>query len=416
MAILTAGLLIASSLLALFVARGFSLPIERLIRYTQSIDDLSQLKKAPHSSNIWELDYLGTVIERMLHRLEENSSELRRAWKDAQMANQLKNEFLANTSHELRTPLNGIIGSIRVIRDDLCDSRDEELDFLQQADKAALHLLSIIEDILSIAKIEAGTLDINVATFDLRHILKDVLDMQVFQFQQKGIRLIFPEIKEPVMVSVDRSRFKQVLLNVLSNAMKFTDEGSVEVSITTEMGASPASPTAHELSMNRSPVTEQYDQLLRPLDPRVKITVKDTGIGIDPQQLHKLFKPFVMVDGSHTRPYEGTGLGLAISQNFVRLMQGDMTITSEGEGKGSTVTIWIPWIVADITSKDIDMKIDALENHENSELKEQLGKFNNRLASESISERRVSEKKVSEKRASIEKPSIDGHPAASHTR
>ncbi len=337
MVLLTLGLVTASGLLALYVARGFSLPIERLIRYTQDVDDLSELKAAPHTSNIWELDYLGTVIERMLRRLEENSAELRRAWKDAQTANQLKNEFLANTSHELRTPLNGIIGSIHVIRDNLCDSRDEELDFLEQADKAALHLLSVIEDILSIAKIEAGTLDMKVVTVDLRHILQDVLDMQILQFQQKGLQLVRPELTEAVLVPVDRSRFKQVLLNVLSNAMKFTDEGAVSISI--ETGES----VGEQVQASKERVEEAAREgLLLPSGPWVKITIKDSGIGIDPQHLPKLFKPFVMVDGSHTRPYEGTGLGLAISQNFMRLMQGDMTITSEGAGQGSTVTIVLP--------------------------------------------------------------------------
>lgn len=333
--VLTIGLLLASTLLALYVARSLSLPIERLIRYTQDVDDLSQLTAAPHSSAIWELNYLGTVIERMLRRLEENSAELHRAWQDAQMANQLKNEFLANTSHELRTPLNGIIGSIHVIRDNLCDTREEELDFLQQADKAAFHLLSVIEDILNIAKIEAGTLDVNITPVDLRYILQDVLDMQTLQFQQKGLQLIRPEISEAITIPVDHSRFKQVLLNVLSNAMKFTDQGSIEIQVTTD-----ESPVNEE-----NDALEQQVEIYMPPAPWVKIMIKDTGIGIDPQHLAKLFTPFVMVDGSHTRPYEGTGLGLAISRNFMRLMEGDISLNSEGEGKGSIVTIVAPRIV-----------------------------------------------------------------------
>ena len=326
--VLNVGLFIASILLALYVSRSLSLPIERLIRYTQDVDDLSQLKEAPHSSHIWELDYLGTVIERMLRRLEENSAELRRAWQDAQMANQLKNEFLANTSHELRTPLNGIIGSIHLVQDDLCDSREEELDFLHQADKAALHLLSVIEDILSIAKIEAGTLDVNITPVDLRHIIQDVLEIQTSQLQEKGLKVIRPNFPEPVVIPVDHSRFKQVLLNVLSNAIKFTDEGIISIKVTTD-----ESPIDRALSRA---------DIYMPPPPWVKIAITDSGIGIDPKHLPKLFKPFVMLDGSHTRPYGGTGLGLAISQNFMHLMQGDITIYSEGPGQGTTVTIVVP--------------------------------------------------------------------------
>ncbi len=378
--VLTVGLVVASSLLTLHVARSLSLPIERLIRYTQDVDDLSELKAAPHSSNIWELDYLGTVIERMLHRLEDNSAELRRAWKDAQMANQLKNEFLANTSHELRTPLNGIIGSIHVIRDNLCDTRAEELDFLEQADKAALHLLSVIEDILNIAKIEAGTLDMNIVPIDLRPVLQDVLDMQVLQFQQKGLQLVRPELTEPILIPVDRSRFKQVLLNVLSNAMKFTDEGSVTIRVDTGESAYDSSQAngaqvngaevngaqsngaqlngaqSNGSAIDAQALVDEPSELIMPSGPWVKITVRDSGIGIDPQHLPKLFKPFVMVDGSHTRPYEGTGLGLAISQNFMRLMQGDITITSEGTGQGCTVTIVVPRLVTGPISEEAQTK------------------------------------------------------------
>ena len=343
--VLTIGLLMASALLALYVARSLSLPIERLIRYTQDVDDLAHVKPAPHSTQIWELDYLGTVIERMLKRLGENSAELRQAWQDAQMANQLKNEFLANTSHELRTPLNGIIGSIRVIRDNLCDSKAEETDFLEQADKAAIHLLSVIEDILNIAKIEAGTLDVEIGTIDLRHILQEVIDMQRLQFQQKGVQLIRPDLVEPIMIPVDHSRFKQVLLNVLSNAMKFTDRGSVSIRVVTDQS---------KTAVLHAP---EESELFMPPGAWVKIIVQDTGIGIAPKNLGKLFKPFVMIDGSRTRAYEGTGLGLAISQNFMRLMQGDIAIYSEGEGKGTTVTIVAPRIEKENAEESSDDEI-----------------------------------------------------------
>lgn len=336
--VLNIGLFVASILLALYVSRSLSLPVERLIRYTQDIKDLSQLKAAPRSSRIWELDYLGTVLERMLRGLEKNSAELRRAWQDAQTANQLKNEFLANTSHELRTPLNGIIGSIGIIRDGLCDSKEEEREFLSQANKAAMHLLSVIEDILNIAKIEAGTLDMKIAPVDLRTVLQDVLEMETLQARRKGISLIGPELLAPLMILVDHFRFKQVLLNIVSNAIKFTEQGQISIEITTDERFDIASD--HPL--------EKDTEVFMPSGPWVKITITDSGIGIDPEHIPKLFKPFVMVDGSRTRSYEGTGLGLAISQNFMRLMQGDIAIDSKGVGKGTTVTIVMPRLVREV--------------------------------------------------------------------
>jgi signal transduction histidine kinase len=356
---LNVGLFIASILLAIYVSRSLSLPIERLIRYTQDIKDLSQLKSAPRSSRIWELDYLGTVLERMLRGLEKNSAELRRAWQDAQTANQLKNEFLANTSHELRTPLNGIIGSISVIREGLCDSKEEEREFLNQANKAAMHLLSVIEDILNIAKIEAGTLDMNIVPVDLRAVLQDVLDMEALQATQKGLSLIGPELLAPLMIEVDHFRFKQVLLNILSNAIKFTDQGQIIIQITTDEHFS--QPTESAVESGAQSALEIYI----PPGPWVKITVKDSGIGIDPQHLPKLFKPFVMVDGSHTRSYEGTGLGLAISQNFMQLMHGNITIDSDGLGKGTTVTIVMPRLINEIQANEIDEVTRVMTNDRN---------------------------------------------------
>ena len=280
----------------------------------RSAEDLRQLpvKDAPG-----ELEPIIREMNGLLKRIETS----------------LKRErtFVDDAAHELRTPLNGIIGSIHLVRDELCDSREEEMDFLEQANKAALHLLSVIEDILNIAKIEAGTLDVNITSVDLRHVLQDVLEIEGSQFQRKGLRLVRPELSEPIIIPVDHSRFKQVLLNVLSNAIKFTDNGAIAITVTTDETPEDLEPTPGELYL--------------PSEPWVKITIQDSGIGIDPQNLSKLFKPFVMIDGSHTRPYEGTGLGLAISQNFMRLMQGDISIYSPGIGQGTTVTIVVPRIV-----------------------------------------------------------------------
>ncbi|MEM9905191.1 MAG: sensor histidine kinase [Cyanobacteria bacterium P01_D01_bin.44] len=340
--LLTLGLLFANVLLALYVARSLSLPVERLIRYSQQVQDLSQLKPAPRNSSIWELDYLGQVLERMLRRLEAGATELRQAWEDAQLANQLKNEFLANTSHELRTPLNAIIGCIRLVRDDCCDDRTEEMEFLERADNAAIHLLKIINDILDIAKIESGTVVLALEPVDLRRILQEVMDMQTLQIQQNGLTLVRPDLDAPLMVKADSSKLKQVLLNVLYNAVKFTPQGSITVTVDTEApppedaSTEPAGQASSALTA--PPSSSDLDVPL----PRIRVTIQDTGIGIDPSQQQKLFRPFAMVDGSHTRSYEGTGLGLAISKNFMKLMGGTISLYSAGEDQGTTVTVLLP--------------------------------------------------------------------------
>ncbi|ESA32842.1 integral membrane sensor signal transduction histidine kinase [Leptolyngbya sp. Heron Island J] len=324
--LLTLGLLGANALLALYVARSLSLPVERLIHYTQQVQDLSsEVKAAPKNRSIWELDYLGQVLERMLRRLEGGAQELRQAWENAQMANQLKNEFLANTSHELRTPLNAIIGCVRLVRDGCCDDREEELEFLERADNAAIHLLKIINDILDIAKIESGTVSLDLETLDLGSIVQDVLDMQALQIQQKGLTLHRPTKSEPIWVKGDGDKLKQVLLNIVYNAIKFTHSGSITAKID----------VVHHVD------TPDDDAESVPA-PRVSVTIQDTGIGIDPKDQQKLFHPFVMVDGTHTRSYEGTGLGLAISKNFMKLMGGSIGLDSEGVNQGTAVTVSLP--------------------------------------------------------------------------
>lgn len=333
--VLTAGLLAANAVLALYLARSLSHPIERLSHYAQQIQELTHLREIPRDFKIWELDHLALVLNRMMKRLEERARELKHAWNDAQLANQLKSEFLANTSHELRTPLNAIIGCIRLIRDDCCDSREEEMEFLDRADHAAIHLLKIINDILDVAKIESGTLSLKIEPVDVGQVIAEVVDLQIVQVQQKGLKLIYPELGSPIVVSADRSKLKQVLLNVVYNATKFTDAGSITIRV-----SDPPRLTAPEVGSDLNPeaVTSTGTKPTKPLSP-VVITVQDTGIGIEPSQQSKLFRPFVMVDGSTTRRFEGTGLGLAISRNLMELMEGDIHLSSEGLGQGTTVTL-----------------------------------------------------------------------------
>ncbi|MEO0537537.1 MAG: ATP-binding protein [Cyanobacteria bacterium P01_A01_bin.123] len=365
--VLTLGLLGANAVLALYIARSLSLPIEKLGQYAEQIQDLSQLKEAPQDLKIWELNRLSLVLTRMMKRLEDRARELRHAWQDAQLANQLKNEFLANTSHELRTPLNAIIGCLRLVKDDCCDTRDEELDFLERADHAAIHLLKIINDILDIAKIESGTLALESETVNLTQVITEVIDLQSVQIQDKGLTLQRPDLSTPILVQADRAKLKQVLLNITYNALKFTEQGSIAIELNRQL----APPLTKQLNSTLSPTNPDQAGLdpanhetitngsVKPSTPsQVAIVIRDTGIGIDPKQQHKLFRPFVMVDGSTTRRFEGTGLGLAISKNLMSLMAGTISLSSEGIGKGTTVTLTLPILAMtpDLTNAVDDLK------------------------------------------------------------
>ncbi|MFM6735458.1 MAG: ATP-binding protein, partial [Microcystis panniformis] len=303
---LISGLLLAYLVAIVLIARDLARPLEKLRDYALNIQKIPSQKITPQNFNIREINQLASSLEEMLERLRIGGEEIVKSWQEAENANQLKNQFLANTSHELRTPLNGIIGSIRCVMDGFCNSEQEEKEYLQQADKAAVHLLEIIDDILSIAKIEAGKLSVNPEPVDLHQIINEVINLQTALLQRKHLKLNLLLCQENPIVYADLTKLKQVILNVISNSIKFTDTGTISLITHLE-------------------------------HPQAIITIIDTGIGIEPQQQSKLFRPFVMIDGSTTRKFSGTGLGLAISKNFMKMMGGDITISSQGQGLGTTV-------------------------------------------------------------------------------
>ncbi len=336
--ILTVGLLAAHLLAMLYMARDLALPIEQLGKYALRIHKRDPLERAPKNFRIRELNHLAEVLDNMVGRLEERAKELESAWQEAEAANQLKSRFLATTSHELRTPLNAIIGSIRLVKDGCCDSREEEVEFLEQADKAAIHLLKIINDLLDIQRIEEKKLPLAIETTDLRQILKDAVDLETVAAQQKNLALNFTKPPEPIMVRVDPGRLQQVFINIIHNAIKFTDHGSITIqtrleSIPQDLPSRSATPSSNGNGHHPDP----YE-----VEDWVMITIQDTGIGIDLAQQHKLFRPFVMVDGSTTRKAEGTGLGLAISRNLVEMMGGQIGLHSPGPDQGTTVKVTLP--------------------------------------------------------------------------
>ncbi len=345
--ILVLGLIAASLLATMYLARDLARPVEKLRDYALNQGQLHSTEQVPHNFKISEFNQLAEAMSNMVGRLRAWAAELETAWKEAQTANQMKNEFLATTSHELRTPLNAIIGCIRLVRDGCCDDREEELDFLQRADDAAIHLLAIINDVLDLAKIEAGKLSVLMEPLDLRKSLKEVIDLQAVTIEQKGLEFNIPDLQQPIPVLADPAKLRQVLLNVVGNATKFTTTGSITITTRIEVGQETG-----EWGL----VNGNYQSTIsnsQSLAFRVAIAVKDTGIGIDPAEQHRLFRPFVMVDGTTTRQFGGTGLGLAISRNLIEMMAGSITLTSEGEGYGTTVEIVLPLLENSFDSKSV---------------------------------------------------------------
>ncbi len=224
-----------------------------------------------------------------------------------QEMNRIKDEFFKNTSHELRTPLNGIIGSIRLILDEFCDDRDEEVELLQQADQSAIRLLEIIDQILNVVKLREGKFSVEIQPMELNTCLAEVIDAQRASIQQKNLQLHRKYYPEPLLVLADFSSLKQVLLNIMENAIKFTNSGSITVTTKIQSAIEGEGTEAIQMAV---------------------VEIQDTGIGIEPSQQHKLFQPFTMLDASTTRSQGGLGLGLAITRKFIELMDGNITIES----------------------------------------------------------------------------------------
>lgn len=345
--ILTLGLLTAILLATLYLTRDLARPIEKLSEYALKIRQRFDGERAPKNFKVRELNYLAEALDNMVERLEERASELEAAWQEAQAANQVKSEFLATTSHELRTPLNAIIGCVRLVRDGCCDDREEELEFLQQADDAAIHLLKIINDLLDIAKIEAGKAELSLQPVNIREMCEQCLKMVQPSAEMKRLKLEMKLGDDLDRVPLDERRVRQMVINLLSNAVKFTPEGG-SVSLIARIGY--GYQLVQDVRPDRSPINQETSYLC--------LEVEDSGIGIPKDRWHLLFRPFQQIDSSMTRKHEGTGLGLALTKRLAEMHGGTLSFWSVPD-KGSTFRIWLPWLdpFAEIEETDVALSI-----------------------------------------------------------
>lgn len=303
--------------------------------------------------------YSQTLEEKVQERTQELQQQIRdrvqaeeslqQAKEAAEIANRAKSEFLSKMSHELRTPLNAILGFTQVLTRDATLSRHQRK-FLEIINRSGEYLLSLINDVLEMSRIEAGQVSLNLASFDLHRLLNSLTEMLQLKAESKGLHLVCDRAAEvPQFITTDESKLRQVLINLLGNAIKFTQQGQVILRVAVadqaqcnqnSSASSSTSDTVASPTMALAMSSSESEDLQSPQPIMLYFEVEDTGPGIAPDELDQLFKTFSQTETGR-RSQQGSGLGLAISKQFVQLMGGDISVASVVD-QGSTFRFSIP--------------------------------------------------------------------------
>ncbi len=353
--IILAGMMV-SILLAIWISRGLTIPISRLTNSVRKIED-GELNINIDRTSSGEIGSLEKGVESMLGKiritqnelqdkinettsglmgslnlLEEQNQELSSARKEALLASKTKTRFLANMSHEIRTPMNGIIGFINILKK--TNLTKEQNDYINTIDKSANNLLNLINDILDISKVESGKIQINNTSFNIEECVSEVMTLMTPAANDKGVEITcFHYSDTPNEIYAPRDRIRQILINYLGNAIKFTEDGTIVIRTM--------------LSGNDG----ENDAIM--------ISVTDTGIGIPKTDIDSVFSPFNQLDDTINKQHSGTGLGLAISRSLAKAMGGKTGVESEA-GKGSK--FWFSFMYKSDFSNDLHSANNSINN------------------------------------------------------
>ena len=356
--IIIISIFLVSLITAYFFVSRLSHPIKQLASYAKDIPSIDFTGATKNDTIIRELplkfkDEVGRLAESFVFmeaELKKNvkkvieTTQLQR--KAAEESNRSKSEFLANMSHELRTPLNHIIGFTELILDKhFGELNEQQEEYLTDVHHSSQHLLSLINDILDLSKVEAGKLDLQLKEVELKPMLKNSLNMVKEKAMKHGLSLSTNTESIPKTIIADERKLKQVIYNLLSNAVKFSQDGG-EIGIDACNLNCLVRPGLRWDDPDHLQILEEGAKIEdvegKSTIQCVKISVFDTGIGLKAEDQERIFRPFEQADGSASRRYQGTGLGLSLTKRLVQLHGGKIWVESQGEGMGSTFSFVIP--------------------------------------------------------------------------